>query len=234
MECKSGVTRPLIIMVRHGQRADSHPDPKVHYQISYDPCLTTVGLQQAFLTGQFIKSRFALLSRNVTLFSSPLLRTVQTSTQVLRAIGPIVPPKIRVHNYLVEELYKMHFPVDPLPSCLIRTKPYDYIKHEVLGDADMEFVDNTPLKYPESWKQATQRCHKGFEFFAKKYEKEPNAAVVLVGHGRLIDEFNQYFGRVETCNDEYCAVSAAEFVDGKWRLIMCDYCKHLGTLERKQ
>ena len=217
---------PLIIAIRHGERADLAGDSS-SYEIPFDPCLTERGMKQAFQTGLFLQKHFNLSGRKVYVYSSPLLRTMQTAAQVLKATGLVATHKIMVRNYLVEELYTQYFPKNPLKNCLIRTRPYDYIRDKMLAKTEYEDNDLTELKFPEKSQQATDRCKVGFEYFIREHSHEPEAAVILVGHGRIVDEFNACFGNIYMYNYQYCAVSAAELVGKEWNLILSDYHSHI-------
>ncbi len=47
-----------IIYLRHGERADYvfSETEKYHYDISYDPCLSIAGKEQAKITGEYLKT----------------------------------------------------------------------------------------------------------------------------------------------------------------------------------
>ena len=220
-------SKPLLIVMRHGERADCEPDPKCTYEIEFDPCLTTNGLQQAFTTGKFLKEHFNLSTRKIYVYCSPLLRTLQSAAQLLRALGLEKSHKITVRNCLIEELYKSHFPVDPLKNCLSKVKTHDYIREKVLEGIEFE-DDKTTLKYPENNTKSKDRCWNVLKEFMKLHEHEENAAVILVSHGRMIDEFNSLFAGYDDYNCMYCAVSAAELLgEGKSKVLLTDYHEHI-------
>lgn len=218
---------PILIVMRHGERADKAHDPKCKYEIKFDPCLTTIGLKQTFDTGAFLAKQFNLSARKVYVYCSPLLRTMQSAAQFLRGAKLDATHKINIRNYLVEELFTYEYPVDPLKNCLFRTKERDWLKKNILGGIDYT-EDTTPIKYPESNKQVTARCWKGYDYFLKEHGKEKGAAVVLVSHGRMIDEFSDYFLKKSICNMEYCAVSAVEIKgEGKYEALLENSNEHL-------
>ena len=219
--------KPLYIVIRHGERADNVPDPKVTYDIDFDPCLTTLGLKQAFDTGVFLQKEFNLKSRTVYIYCSPLLRTMQSAAQCLRGIGLDSTMKINIRNYLVEELYASGYPVDPIKNCLFRKKDHDWLKANILKGIDYT-EDTIEIRFPETDKEITNRCWKGFDYFINLHGNEKNVAVLLVSHGRMLDEFSEYFFKSYTCNYMYSSVSAVEIEGkGQYKMLLKDYHGHV-------
>ena len=152
---------------------------------------------------------------------------MQSAAQILRGAGLDKTHKINIHNYLVEELYTYEYPVNPLKNCLFRTKEHDWLKKNILGG--VEYIEDvTIVEYPENHKNVTDRCKKGFEYFLGQHGKEKNAVVILVSHGRMLDEFSDYFFKKCSCNMEYSAISAVEIQDnGKYKMVLNDFNEHL-------
>lgn len=72
----------MFFFVRHGERADHSKDPSERnkIEVKYDPHLTSIGYQQALLTGQFLKQQLEqhyntidINNLNIVLLASPFL-----------------------------------------------------------------------------------------------------------------------------------------------------------------
>jgi len=230
---KAKSNNPLLIVMRHGERADFAKDVSCKYEIPFDPCLTTCGLKQTFHTGLFLNKYFDLSKRKIYIYSSPLLRTLQSASQVMRALGIEKTHKLQISNYLVEELYRSYFPINPLKGCLSKIKSHEYIKSEILNG--IEFIEDTStpeLKFPENYDTASKRCAKCFEYFLEKHSSDENCAILLISHGRMLDEFSAFFTKNDSVNYEYCGISAVEIQEkGKFNVLCDDYTGHMKTKE---
>jgi broad specificity phosphatase PhoE len=76
-----------IFIIRHGDRWDyAHPEWKETAERKGDPSLSTLGHRQAREVGQYLDQLFVkegITAEDVTLVSSPFLRCVQTSNELL-------------------------------------------------------------------------------------------------------------------------------------------------------
>ncbi len=90
-----------FILVRHGERADlAPPHRQFDYEINSDPPLTSHGILQAQETGEFLKE---YIDKNefdeIVVESSPFIRTMQTASQIAKAIGI---PKIKINYHFTD------------------------------------------------------------------------------------------------------------------------------------
>ena len=76
-----------VFIIRHGDRWDyAHPEWKATAERKGDPSLSTLGHRQAREVGQFLDKLFVeegITADDVTLVSSPFLRCIQTSNELL-------------------------------------------------------------------------------------------------------------------------------------------------------
>ena len=108
----------MIVIVRHGAREDDVPNRKRKSEVSYDPALSGLGEEQSRITGQYIAETFLshhihYNSKNITIISSPFLRTLQTAVIIA---NKLTRTKVQVWDPLCEELRKDLFAYFPLPS----------------------------------------------------------------------------------------------------------------------
>lgn len=115
---KDGHPKHFIILIRHGERTD---DPERSVQLSsdepevkYDCHLTQVGQEQAFTTGEYIKTnvieqnRLKIYPSDIKIISSPFLRCQQTAHGVVQGLG-FGTSEITLDDRLGEFLMKSWF-----------------------------------------------------------------------------------------------------------------------------
>lgn len=216
----------FCFLVRHGERADSKPEFRSTYEISFDPCLTPTGIKQASTASKFfIPYLEKFEKKNIYIYSSPLLRTMQTASEIIIGLGLKDTHKIRLTSYLIEELCEFHFPVDPILNCLLVKKAHNVIKDQYLKGVD--FVDEDklmPLKFPEAYSETTQRLADGFYLLTEQHKTKKDL-VIFVSHGRCLEEFNRYFGEPITDLANYCGISGVkkDSLTGQWKILMTNY-----------
>ena len=146
---------PKVILLRHGERGD-YVTPKIDSEIEFDPLLTENGRNQVKASSKFIKNLIHEDLAKLEIYSSPLIRCIQTSALFLNEIGMKDKP-INITNSLVENLITLHFPFDPLNKCLLRTKD----KGEILEKYTLgfNFIDekNEKFGFPETKEQVKAR-----------------------------------------------------------------------------
>ena len=121
-----------FFVVRHGERQD-----KIGKQVAnkYDSPLSELGLQQAQMAGEFLKSN---VQGPIVVYSSPFYRCLQTANEIAKVLGIE-----RIHiNYLASE-YMAEKMYDDCP-----------LKNSELvnGQVDFSIVDgdiSTAPVYPE-------------------------------------------------------------------------------------
>ena len=100
--------QPMIILLRHAERADHRPDLPSCSNTS-DPPLSPDGLKQAEMIGHLIKKHLDNLypKYHVQIMTSPFTRCYQTST----IVGSVIQsPEMVVDYRLSEVLSKSIFP----------------------------------------------------------------------------------------------------------------------------
>ena len=78
--------RPHLIVVRHGERADKY-EHLLPRQEPHNPSLTDVGFAQAAGVGTLLRAQYGEHTK-WRVISSPFLRTIQSSANIMRALGP--------------------------------------------------------------------------------------------------------------------------------------------------
>ena len=220
---------PLIMFVRHGERADA----KSGYlkapcsDIPHDPCLTENGKQQAYITGEYIRSLVPDIDyKDIKIISSPLLRAMQTAAGIIQGLQLAESPIIQVKNAIIEEMYQAWTPKNPQTHCLIRTKPHQVVVDSYLMETQFEDEEQKKYKFPEACTESSDRFKEGFLRITNKYRTEKNSLVILVSHGRGVIEFCKYFGEKHTTWD-YCSLSIVKKIKALWKVLMTDHSEHI-------
>lgn len=178
-DAPSNSTQSLFI-IRHGDRWDyAHPEWRETARRPGDPPLSTLGHQQARETGAYLDTLFkeeGIHGDNVVWLSSPFLRTVQTSNDMLNCFTnvdmnatEILPENSvweldghdgRLHADLptIQER-KMYFP-------RINTE-YESLFTPDLPEARVNFLD---------------RCNRAMDSLNQRYTYRPGTAIVIVSH----------------------------------------------------
>ena len=98
-------------MVRHGQRADFCA--KQEFSNKQDPRLTPHGLEEAKLTGEFVRKYLDDIKPDkVIIECSPFMRAMTTAAQLAKEIGIY---NIGVNYMFTEFLSEQIYPTDPIP-----------------------------------------------------------------------------------------------------------------------
>lgn len=203
-------TRALGFALRHGERADAVPEYFSACEIAFDPPLTPEGFQQARDAAEVLRPYCAEFNKeDVRVYSSPLVRCLQTAAQVIVALGLQATHKIHATSQIIEEIIPCHFPKDPLKEGLVATKSHEYITETYLNNIDFDNTQVKPLSYPEFYSETTQRLADGFYSILQRHEHQ-HSLTIMVTHGRAIEEFNRYFGESVTELCDYCGISGAE------------------------
>ena len=213
-------TRTLGFLLRHGERADLVPEYFDTCEIFFDPPLTPKGLQQARAAAEVFRPYCAEYSNeDIHIYSSPLVRCLQTASQVILGLGLQSTHKIYATSQIIEEITQCHFPKDPFKEGLVATKSHEYITKTYLNDVEFDDTMIKPLSYPEFYSETTQRLADGYYSILQKHEKSIS---IMVAHGRAIEEFNKYYGEsiTEVCG--YCGISGVEkkTLNSPWKLFM--------------
>eukprot|EP00347_Sterkiella_histriomuscorum_P017295 403349935 len=204
-------------MIRHGQRADLHPEKEIVYDVPHDPPLTDEGFQQARETGEFLKEYIKRHQfDDIILETSPFLRTMQTAHEIAK----ILQLKHLTIDYLYREwLDGTFFRHNPLEDINIRLWSQDELKTNVLSEIDdftvLDIPDNINDLYPENKQQSKQRTQSVIDLMKTRYAKEQEKRVLhmIVSHGYHVECFSTLNGGKQTY-PEYCSISGFELIKG--------------------
>ncbi|GFH57862.1 phosphoglycerate mutase-like protein [Chaetoceros tenuissimus] len=179
-----------IYIVRHGDRWDyTHPEWKqsANTKRKGDPSLSQLGHEQARQVGRYFDKLFTkenVAAENITLLSSPFLRTIQTSNELLGQMKNTQGEKddtIKIKpEYSIFELdlwgQGLH---ESLPSMEERECYFPRI------DSSYETLFVPTL--PESKETFFDRCDEAMDQIGKAYpcEEEKNQVLILVSHAAL-------------------------------------------------
>lgn len=160
----------MIAIVRHGAREDDFPNKKRKSEVSYDPCLSSLGEDQSHITGKYIANNFLSnidnrKESNVMIISSPFLRTLQTAVIIAHEINCT---HVQVWDPMCEELKDDLFDCFPLPSI-------NFYIHDIKIIGDKFFKGhNVEIKKLEDPDGIVLPCH----YPERKENKKSNLPVV--------------------------------------------------------
>lgn len=172
--------KQFLYVIRHGDRWDyAHPEWLETTTRRGDPPLSKLGHQQARETGVFLDNllaKEAIRAENIICLSSPFVRCLQTSDDILNAFQKIDSEQVQINpEYSVFEMDghdgRMHASLPPIEE-RVHYFPRLNIKHESL------FVP--PL--PEARDALLGRCEKAMKLFHWRYPYSPRTAFVIVTH----------------------------------------------------
>lgn len=178
-EASSSETQSLYI-VRHGDRWDySHPGWRETAQRPGDPPLSTLGHQQARETGVLLDTLFAeegIDAQNVTWLSSPFLRTLQTSDDMINCFTQVDMDSVMINpENSVWELdgHNGRLHAD-LPTLSERQNYFPRLntEYESLFTPDL----------PEARSDFLGRCDRAMDSVNQRYDFQPRSAIVIVSH----------------------------------------------------
>ena len=176
------IQRQSIFIIRHGDRWDySHPEWKKTSSRPGDPSLSTLGHRQARDVGVYLDQLFHsenIQAHDVTLLSSPFLRCIQTSNEILSefkyTIGDVADNvHIQIENSIFEyDLWKHDDLYTLLPTLKERKNYFPRI--------DTSYQSLFTPTVPENTNQFLQRCEKAMEYIDTAYCNSP--VLIIVTH----------------------------------------------------
>ena len=183
-ESVSNLTQTIYI-IRHGDRWDyAHRDWKETAERVGDPSLSTLGHEQAREVGKHLDDEFFnedVHADQITVLSSPFLRTVQTTNEMLAQIkkteGNVADTvKIKPEYSVFEFDLRNHGFHNSLPDMDERKCYFPRL------DESYETAFEPSL--PEDRKQFFSRCDKAMKRISDTYplEDEKNRVVIIVTH----------------------------------------------------
>ena len=188
----------MILGIRHGERADNSSESYEleKIQFPYDPHLTLLGELQARITAHKIlqkieeyeeslkKSNFFKSKIQPIIITSPFLRTIQTSYQIAKELGPIYQDTIFLQED-IQELLDDHktfgFDQDPRPrlfSKVMKLEEFqnygiDFINGKIkLKPSEIYDPEYKTPTYPELKKDCDSRAEKFIKSFTKIFFKK--------------------------------------------------------------
>lgn len=192
--------RKLVIVLRHGERADRVVCRK--YKVPFDPCLTQNGLNQAEIaTNKILEA----LSPNmkVHLVSSPFLRCLETAGKVALKLNTPIHVEEGFGEFLQQE-----FSSETMDNLY-----FSKHKQKISREIGVELVENQHViraMYPESFSQASERVQIVWERYLKQCAEYD--VIIVVTHLFIVDELVQiWFNGLDLAyNDGYCKLAIAE------------------------
>lgn len=230
----------MIFSIRHGERADDSFSQAERKKIvlSFDPPLTTIGIQESIQTGKHLLNIFKQKNIIPIIFSSPFLRCFETAYHISKSLDKTFESTIFVENGLSEYLHGTFFERLVLDDLTIRNNGkieegfkirFNMISKEIKHKID----------YPEIYSdffRRTQECVKLIETFYLENFDIDRYAVVMVTHGYGIQCFlNDYMAIQRTKNLDYCCISLKEYKNknDKPEIVLKGCGKHLLNFKSK-
>ncbi|CAD8045779.1 unnamed protein product [Paramecium primaurelia] len=186
----------MIILVRHGERADNCEIEMKNIVNPHDPHLTPKGCEQAQQAGKLILQEIEPY-RQIEIQSSPFLRCIMTAKNIAHQIKK---EEISLITEICETLYPCFFSRNPLPDLTINSNPtLTYFSGITLNDQQSRQDDI----YPETLENVTNRIMSYVQNLLEKIEDDQ--CVILVTHQRPLKTILEYF-KQKTDDVGYCKV----------------------------
>eukprot|EP01064_Diplonema_japonicum_P033655 TRINITY_DN6701_c3_g3_i1.p1 TRINITY_DN6701_c3_g3~~TRINITY_DN6701_c3_g3_i1.p1 ORF type:complete len:312 (+),score=41.37 TRINITY_DN6701_c3_g3_i1:54-938(+) len=259
-EAGSLPAKKYLFVLRHGERVD-HKDPEGWRGVTenkWDPPLTTEGRRQASLAGAKIYRECKRLNAVMPtcVYSSPLLRTVETAHEVVQAMGL---NEINVEAGIAEQMSRSWF----LSWCLPHSdgswggpdkgaKPHGYVSHDVHPDAKLtpahwyrNFASHSPLVnshykpvYGIDRLRVTWDAPESYRFIDTRVANtvstllEGHGSVVLVTHAGICNTvYRSFISPTFRHKNFYTSLNvfAPPEDDAPWRCLMKGDASHLDS-----
>jgi len=169
-----------IFIVRHGDRWDySHPEWRATAARPGDPPLSTLGHQQARETGAYLDTLFAeegIAAKDVVWLSSPFLRTIQTSDDMLNCFTKVNMDAVDImpENSIWE--------LDGHGGKLHADLPTIQERKMYFPRVNTEYESLITPALPEARADFLDRCNRAVEALNKAHSFRPGTAIVIVSH----------------------------------------------------
>lgn len=175
----SSETQSLFI-VRHGDRWDySHPEWRASAQRPGDPPLSTLGHQQARETGVLLDKLFAeegINAGDVTWLSSPFLRTIQTSDDMLNCFT-----KVDMDSVVINPENSV-WELDGHNGMLHADLPTLEERQNYFPRLNIEYESLFTPELPEARSNFLARCDRAMDSLNSRFSYRPKSAIVIVSH----------------------------------------------------
>jgi len=235
-----------LFIIRHGDRWDyQHPAWRKTAERPGDPSLSTLGHRQARSTGSFLDSLFSkdgINARNIKLLSSPFLRCVQTSNEIiseLKSTSGNAPDTLHIQpEYCI-------FECDFLSGDWHSSLPQMSERKCYFPRLDETYQSIFVPPLPETRETFLSRCDKTMKELNKAHTYRPNSVIIIVTHaaccigitksatGLKLDEINAaapcgIFKLVRSANVETWNIDRYDVKEG-----MNGYVDHLDDIGDK-
>lgn len=230
----------MIFTIRHGERADDSFSQAERKKIvkSYDPPLTSIGIQESITTGQHLLNIFKEKKVTPIIFSSPFLRCFETAYHISKILDNIYESTIFVEDGLSEYLHATFFDKLVLDDLTIRNngglEQGLRVSFNMFSNEMKQKID-----YPEIYSdffRRMQECLTLIEQFYLKNFDISKYAVIVVTHGYGVQCFlNDYMAIQKTKNLDYCCISLKEYksISDKPETVLKGCNKHLINFKSK-
>ena len=214
-------TKHYVILIRHGERSDFKG--LVPQFGKLDPELTKHGEEQAYTAGQILSNELFTQMKvdpkmtKIQLISSPFVRTLQTSRNVLKGIidrGVYqISPIINVDYYLSEmvgEEFRDDYPIQSLNFLNQNDLFKEEFKHETFNVLSKD--TSTLPNYVETEPMCEERMKTYINYLIPEVSKNKEYNItLLISHGEPINEMNKHLGykgpygwrHIKYCNTFY-------------------------------
>lgn len=189
-----------IYIIRHGDRWDYlHPEWKKNAERKGDPSLSSLGHEQARQAGRYLDQLFVkeeISTHNITLLSSPFLRTIQTSNELLAEMkqtandnddgndngddndNTTAADSIKIQPE--HSIFELDLWGQDLHSSLPEMEERQCYFPRIDGEYQTMFVPSLP----ETKKEFFERCDLAMEHISREFPcgNDKNRVIILVTH----------------------------------------------------
>lgn len=164
-------TKKILIFLRHAERTDKAGEKPICGE--FDPEITKLGKEQAFLTGQMIIEELEKIYQNkispkeINIRSSPYMRTIQTTSYLINGIKSKIEDNKDIS--LINNVYIDYGLIERLKESRKYTKGYlNFLDNKNYSDIDEElkkvnFINKNENEFKiitETKEECYERCKK--------------------------------------------------------------------------
>lgn len=180
-----------IWLVRHGE-SEANINPELYKSVAdHAVPLSAEGHRQARAAGEFLRGVYQHIYQDMPdyhrprIWTSPYLRTRQTTQEIVAAMGPDLVFDVREHINLVEQQFGLFdgIPDEDLP----RLYPAEHAHYQKCEQQEGRFWARMPLG--ESRFDVAIRVHQAFGTFHRDAARHGINDLIIVAHGVVIRAF---------------------------------------------
>ena len=236
----------LLLFCRHGERCDNSEIPQERARIENvaDPPLSNLGVSQAHVTGEYLRTYLAENGiENIIIESSPLLRTLETAAAIAHELKVAqIRINYRAFEWMSSRIFPDNCPVDDIQflNCSSLEEEKRFCKDK-LGYPELQIdhpenrddsTDQLRSSYPEDRDAVNGRFNSLVGDLRKKYTMDApsvKTAHLIVSHGISVNCFTKFVAKSSPTDREhvkpksfvnYCALGAAQIHGEKFRLVL--------------